>query len=135
MTLIGLIWLPAKLIESYEKMLLGGAKVDHFSCFHSSCQLGLLISDPFLFIHYLHFLCTFPLISITINKHIEFKRKCFDTSDFRLTDGTVWYPWNVVHCCYFFSHDPGFIFAYLQSLLQFLMSLFALYLCHRDLTY
>ena len=31
----------AKLIESYKNMPLGGAKDDHFSCFHSSCQLGL----------------------------------------------------------------------------------------------
>ena len=25
-------------IELYEKMPLGGAKAEHFSCFHSSCQ-------------------------------------------------------------------------------------------------
>ena len=36
MTSIGLIWHPVKLIE-----LLGGAKDEHFSCFHSSCQGGL----------------------------------------------------------------------------------------------
>ena len=36
LTSIRLIWRPAKLIESYEKMSLGGDKADHFSCFHSS---------------------------------------------------------------------------------------------------
>ena len=39
---IGLIWHPAKLFESYKKMPLGGAKDEHFSCFHSSCQWGLM---------------------------------------------------------------------------------------------
>ena len=37
----------AKLFKSYEKILLGGAKDEHFSCYHSSCQLGLI---PFIFI-------------------------------------------------------------------------------------
>ena len=40
LTSIRLIWHPAKLIESYEKMSLGGAEAEYFSCFHSSCQLG-----------------------------------------------------------------------------------------------
>ena len=42
LTSIGLIWNPTKLIESYEKMSIGGSKAEHFSCFHSSCQLGLM---------------------------------------------------------------------------------------------
>ena len=32
---------PAKLIENYKKMPLGGDKNEHFTCFHSSCQWGL----------------------------------------------------------------------------------------------
>ena len=32
----------AKLIEPYKKITLGGAKDEHFSCFHRSCQLGLM---------------------------------------------------------------------------------------------
>ena len=40
-TSIELIWHPTKLIESYKKMSLGGAKDEHLSCFHSSCQWGL----------------------------------------------------------------------------------------------
>ena len=39
---IGLIWHHAKRIESLKNILLGGAKVEHFSCLHSSCQLGLI---------------------------------------------------------------------------------------------
>ena len=38
LTSIGLIWHPAKLIESYKKCY---AKDEHSSCFHSSCQWGL----------------------------------------------------------------------------------------------
>ena len=41
LTLIGLIWHPAKLIESYQNLLLGCAKDEHFPCFLISCQLGL----------------------------------------------------------------------------------------------
>ena len=37
-TFIKLIWKPAKLIESYKHC---GAKDEHFSCFHSSCQWRL----------------------------------------------------------------------------------------------
>ena len=40
MTSIGLIRHHEKLILSYKKNALGGAKDEHFSCFHSSCQLG-----------------------------------------------------------------------------------------------
>ena len=43
LTSIELIWHPVKLIESYKKMHLGGSKVEHFSCFHSSYQWGLNI--------------------------------------------------------------------------------------------
>ena len=42
LTSIGLFWHSAKLIESYKKMTQGGAKDEHFSCFHSSRQLGLI---------------------------------------------------------------------------------------------
>ena len=41
LTSIELIWHLAELIESYKKNLLGGSKDEHFSCFHSSCHLGL----------------------------------------------------------------------------------------------
>ena len=42
LTSIGLFWHSAKLIESDKKMTQGGAKDEHFSCSHSSCQLGLI---------------------------------------------------------------------------------------------
>ena len=32
------IWHPAKLIQSYKKIPLGGGKDEHFSCLHISCQ-------------------------------------------------------------------------------------------------
>ena len=39
---IGIIWHPAMVIESYKTCsYLGGGKNEHFSYFHSSCQLGL----------------------------------------------------------------------------------------------
>ena len=49
---IGLIWNPAKLL-SLKKMPLGGAKDEHYSCFHSSCQWVLrlfskCLVEPFL---------------------------------------------------------------------------------------
>ena len=46
---IRLIWHPAKVIESYKKMPLGGAKDEHFSCFHSSCHWGLRIKQKIWF--------------------------------------------------------------------------------------
>ena len=36
LTSVELIWHPAKLIESYKKMPLGGAKDEHFSCFDAN---------------------------------------------------------------------------------------------------
>ena len=48
LTSIGLIWHPDKLIQPpFKKMPLGGAKDEHFSCSHSSCQLGIKISTRY----------------------------------------------------------------------------------------
>ena len=41
LTSIGLIWHPAKLIGSHQKIWLDGTKDEHVSCCQSSCQLGL----------------------------------------------------------------------------------------------
>ena len=33
-------------VSEVKKMPLGGAKDEHFTCFHSSCQLGLIKNHP-----------------------------------------------------------------------------------------